>query len=374
MTDFGQGRIGEAIARASLDPSAWQGVTDAILEAFPGTKTGIVGYDTTIIRSIPAAYAGYDPSYAPSYEAHYSHIVPRLDRWFGLPLGQVAHVWDIMTEEELLRSEYYNDWLRPQEDARQSAIAVLQRDPGRMFLITTQVEQRIADRVMAAVMETMRSIYPLMQHALEINRMMLGLRLDSTLLRLGMEPDGAAVLLLSAKAGILYTNAQAESLLAEGAVIRHDHLGRLRFSDGHAATRLAALLDPRSTGRVASFQVRGAGRLQNVRLMRLAPDTLGEVGVPMLTTSPVPSLLLVLRPSSGGAEEAPLIAARLGLTRAEAEVALAITEGATVAEAAEVRGVSVHTVRDQVKAAMSKTGSRRQADLVRAVGGLGRAH
>lgn len=367
MTDFGQGRIGAAIARASLDPNAWQGVTDAILAAFPGTKTGIVGHDSTVSRSIPAAHSGYDPSYGPSYEAHYGRIVPKLDRWLGLPLGRVAHVWDIMTEEELLRSEYYNDWLRPQEDARQAAIAVLQRDPGRMFLITTQVERRVADKVMSPVMQAMRSLYPLMRHALEINRMMMGLRLDSALLRLGMEPDGAAVVLLGPRAGILFANARAEALLAEGRVIHADPFGRLRFADGHAAIRLASALDPRVGGRGVSFQITGPGRSQDVRLMRLEPEAVERIEVPMLTGSPKPMLLLVLRPASGAVDEARRIAERLKLTRAEAEVALSIAGGATLAEVAASRGVSIHTVREQVKAALGKTGSRRQADLVRAV-------
>jgi DNA-binding CsgD family transcriptional regulator len=48
-------------------------------------------------------------------------------------------------------------------------------------------------------------------------------------------------------------------------------------------------------------------------------------------------------------------------------VALKIAEGMTLREIADIRGVSIHTVRNQLKSAMSKTDSRRQADLVRIV-------
>jgi DNA-binding CsgD family transcriptional regulator len=45
-------------------------------------------------------------------------------------------------------------------------------------------------------------------------------------------------------------------------------------------------------------------------------------------------------------------------------VALALAEGLTPAEIAEARGASLHTVRNQIKAALAKSGARRQSDLV----------
>ncbi len=68
---------------------------------------------------------------------------------------------------------------------------------------------------------------------------------------------------------------------------------------------------------------------------------------------------------------APLPDARLidlqatfALTRSEAEVALAMVRGASLRQIAEARGVSINTVRNQVKSAMAKTATRRQIDLV----------
>ena len=61
-----------------------------------------------------------------------------------------------------------------------------------------------------------------------------------------------------------------------------------------------------------------------------------------------------------------------GLTRAEAEVALMMHSGATLAAIAETRNASIHTVRNQAKAAMMKSGCVRQIDLVLAIERLGR--
>lgn len=59
------------------------------------------------------------------------------------------------------------------------------------------------------------------------------------------------------------------------------------------------------------------------------------------------------------------VSERYGLTAAEAELALALRDGATLRTVATRRGVSINTVRNQLSAVFDKTGARRQQDLVR---------
>lgn len=58
------------------------------------------------------------------------------------------------------------------------------------------------------------------------------------------------------------------------------------------------------------------------------------------------------------------------LTTAEAEIALKLGAGETLANIAASRRTSIHTVRDQAKAIMSKCNARRQAELVLIIGKL----
>ncbi|MDZ7854999.1 MAG: helix-turn-helix transcriptional regulator [Sphaerotilus sp.] len=53
------------------------------------------------------------------------------------------------------------------------------------------------------------------------------------------------------------------------------------------------------------------------------------------------------------------------LTRAEAQLTAALAQGLTLVEVAQQRGLSMNTVRTQLKSASAKVGVRRQADLVR---------
>jgi DNA-binding CsgD family transcriptional regulator len=81
-----------------------------------------------------------------------------------------------------------------------------------------------------------------------------------------------------------------------------------------------------------------------------------------------------MRPAQDAADDASALMRRLGLTRAEAEVALSISDGVSVAEIAEMRGVSLHTVRDQIKAAMTKAETSRRSAFVRVILELRRLH
>lgn len=56
-----------------------------------------------------------------------------------------------------------------------------------------------------------------------------------------------------------------------------------------------------------------------------------------------------------------------GFTPAEAKVLAALCRGESILEYAAANELSTHTVRNQVKAAMSKSGAKRQAELVRLV-------
>ncbi|HYN39596.1 MAG TPA: hypothetical protein VES39_10120, partial [Rhodospirillales bacterium] len=60
-----------------------------------------------------------------------------------------------------------------------------------------------------------------------------------------------------------------------------------------------------------------------------------------------------------------------GLTPAETALALAVASGAALRDYADERGVTVGTVRFQMKQVLAKTECRRQADLVRLVSGGG---
>jgi DNA-binding CsgD family transcriptional regulator len=60
-----------------------------------------------------------------------------------------------------------------------------------------------------------------------------------------------------------------------------------------------------------------------------------------------------------------------GLTKAEAEVAVALSDGGTAEDVARRRGVSLETVRSQIRSILGKSESDNLRDFARSMGSLG---
>ena len=84
----------------------------------------------------------------------------------------------------------------------------------------------------------------------------------------------------------------------------------------------------------------------------------------------IAALLVVAMVSAPQMPDGNLLQSLFDLTPAEARVASSIAGGATVAEAAAVLGLSRETIRTQLKGVFTKTGFRRQGELVASLGGL----
>lgn len=109
------------------------------------------------------------------------------------------------------------------------------------------------------------------------------------------------------------------------------------------------------------------------RLIRVS----GESGLDMLVAparerplaAPVMPALLAFtrRPSPAGPNRAQLLARQFGLSAKEAELALALSDGHSLEEATRALALTLETGRHYSKRLYAKTGTHRQADLVRVV-------
>jgi len=144
--------------------------------------------------------------------------------------------------------------------------------------------------------------------------------------------------------------------------------GRLAFDDAdidHAFALAVAGLGKLHSPLASAMQFRDCdGHLWNLRLANIEGRDL-TIGPPGLSDGPL--MLVALSRDEAKADRAQSLRRRFGLTSSEAEVALGLGTGLTLREIADHRGTSLHTVRDQLKAALSKTGTRRQVELVRIV-------
>lgn len=174
------------------------------------------------------------------------------------------------------------------------------------------------------------------------------------------------VLVLRADGLIEYANAAADALLVRGELLAAGG-GHLVRAGSCGPAKLGLLLSAASCGLVqqvaiwASDGAAAAGAM--LHLTRLPPDTAFEARWPRATVLAT----VQLRPAADAAANASALARRFGFTTAESDVLRELCVGATAIEIAEHRQVRLSTVRTQIRRLLDKSGSRRQADLVRLV-------
>ena len=176
---------------------------------------------------------------------------------------------------------------------------------------------------------------------------------------------------------------EALDALEDGLAL-HDRPGRQIFANS-ALHRFADAEDglQRAPSGAVLPSDPGALRLLQRALAAAAAGTSVELAVPrrsgappyLVRCSPVPgrSGWTVLRVADAAARRIPseiFLRSAFGLTQAEAMLAVGLCRGASLGEFAQERGISIHTVRTQLRALLGKTRTDRQADLVGLLSGL----
>lgn len=143
--------------------------------------------------------------------------------------------------------------------------------------------------------------------------------------------------------------------------------GRIRASHHASDVALQALIAGVSTAGDA-HRTRGPAA---VKLQRRAGAPVFVSAAPIVRTAKeifraASAVLLITAPDEAGpAAAASVLAALYGLTPAEARLAVALSDGASLPQAAERLKIAHETARDRLKAVFTKTDTRRQAELVR---------
>lgn len=189
--------------------------------------------------------------------------------------------------------------------------------------------------------------------------------------RLALDVVAGCVVVVDRRATILCASRSAEELLGRGdGLLARD--ARLTAVDTRDARSLAAAI-----AEVASRAARrelgaGAAVPRVIPIVRRERPPIAVVLVPMRLGGGASErgeharVLAALNDPDRIVRLDPELVARIhGLTPTEAELAVALAEGSTVAEFATQRGCTEQTARTHVKRILSKTGAARQADLVR---------
>ena len=270
---------------------------------------------------------------------------------------------DWMPKEDLLKSEYYNDFLAPQNIHSTLMIRLARNTPDVSALSVNRPKDR--PQFGAAEIELARRLHPHLMRAYNVGYRFAGLRHANQDLMIAMDHSMHGIILLEGDGRIRYINRAAQALVANADGLRVA-AGRLTAVHPDAGRRLAALIASaapasRTLGRGGSMPLPSSSRRLPLSLT-VAPARSERVDV----FDRGPSVIVCITDLEAGVSlPEHKLRELFGLTPAETRVSLALFEGCTPQEAADSLGISFHTVRVHLGRIFEKTGTHRQTELVR---------
>jgi DNA-binding CsgD family transcriptional regulator len=293
------------------------------------------------------------------YLAYYGQI----DIWkpgtFEVPPFVVTRSRERISDEVVLRSEFYRDYARhldmwhpigltcPVDSSTAFTVGVNRTRAGGAF--DTSEEARLV--------EFTRHL----QRALQLRRQFQQLQLRAHAGYAALDRLAFGALVVDASANVVFANAAAEELerSAAGLTLAGKRLGCAVLAQARDLRHLVhATANGGSGGALRITDASGAGSL--LALVSPMPSRLtasGDGGA---------LVLVALRQAKNGAVLAETVVAQLfGLSRSEAQVVRAVVKGASIEEIARERGVKITTIKTQLEAAYRKTDTENQRDLIR---------
>jgi DNA-binding CsgD family transcriptional regulator len=361
-----------AIYDCAVDPSRWTDTLDRLRIELDFATCGFsvwampsAAIRLSIMAGTPPGFADLAPQYANDV----------IDQWGGvallqsLPVGEPVVLSQLRERSLWANNPYYLEWWKPQ-GIHDVVNMFLTRDSSVVSTVGLGRHES-AGEIGAFELAAMRLLWPHLARAVTIGNLLDLKSVMATTFESTLNGLAVAVLLADADLRIVHVNSAAQTLLAAGDPIA-------------ARSGLVSLRSPVATMALA----------QAVR--RAADDEAGigkrGLGVPVQHADGTPCVLHVLplrngklRPGLAPSAAAAIfvapavmpaptpkdaLAALFDLTPTEATVFSLIAAGMTQAEAAQKLAVETTTIKSHVLHIFTKTGVRRQADLVKLAASL----
>jgi DNA-binding CsgD family transcriptional regulator len=350
---------------SALDPKRWPAALAATSAFLPGYCAALISKDA-VSESGNIYYddGTMDPQYKRLYFEKYVKIDPFNSAHVFAAIGETASLADWMPFEELEQSRIYREWMQPQRIV-DYACAVLDKTAtgAALFGVLRQEHHGFVDDEACA---RMQMIVPHVRRAVLIGRAIELKTTEAATLADTLDGVAAGMLLLDTKGNVTHANAAGRAMLAEGDVLR-EKSGRVVAYDTRANQALADILA--SSGSDAALGIRGislpiTGRSDERYVAHVLPLTSGarrRAGADHAAVAAV----FVRKATLDTRSPLEVVAKAYRLTPSELRVLLAVADGGGVAEVADMLGIAETTVKFHLRSLFVKTGTRRQAELVK---------
>lgn len=348
----------DLIYRAAVEPDEWGKVVPRMAEVFGGTGSIFV-HDAASPNLVMEISDGFAQSFIESFKAYYGATNPLLLGALNVPDAKVSHMFDLTSKSVLDNSEYFIDWLHPQ---RIYHCIGTRFSIGRSASMFVTFHRATGDRDFnESEMNDLALLIPHLRRAVDISMRMSSQSVLSPVTKTALGELSIAAFLLSRDGAVSDTNAEGHRMLAVGTFLKLQ-LGRLVPSETQSVSGFRHALKRAVDGKAAESVVL---RSSHGELLRgtIVPVSMSNLWLG--SAHQQQTLLLVKAPGAERTRTADLMQKAFRLTLAETRLLEALAAGETVAQFCERHQVSRNTAKTHLQNLFQKTGTSRQAALIR---------
>jgi DNA-binding CsgD family transcriptional regulator len=354
---------------ASLDPAQWSAVFEKACAFIGGSAAHLISHSAVGKTADFYFAANQDPKYIQLYFDKYFRINPIFPAVIFFDVEETHCVPDILPREEFCRTRFFQEFLLPQ-GYMDGLFANMEKSATGCALFT--VFRRMSDGLVDDEMRRRFAlVVPHVRRALLIGKVIDLKKVEAAVLADSLDTLVSAMFLVDGAGRIVHANASGHIMVAEANVVRAPN-SRLGATDP-AADRALLESFTASSGGDAALGRRGIAvplRARNgeryvANVLPLTSGARRRAGVSYAAVATV----FIHKAALDLPSPPEAVAQEFRLTPAELRVLFAVIEVGGVADVAAVLGLSEATVKTHLQRLFQKTGSARQADLVKLVAG-----
>lgn len=296
------------------------------------------------------------------YVEKYAQIDPAPARFLSLPAGRAMSTDRLFTPEERATGKFYNEFFKPIGLIETLGGPLYSSDGNFAMIALMRGEDRGSfDEDDVARLE---HLMPHMARALQLRRTFFRIDSRNVGLQATLDRLQAGLILLAADGEALFVNAAMRALAKQndGLVLGRDE--RPRVTNLEARHRFEALLENVSSGGFGGIVAapRSGGRDY---VVLVAPSPSSPMRSNWERGGPGGAIVVVHDPDSGANNTSEILEQGLGLSKGASRLVAALAADHDLKTFAESEGVTIHTARFHLRSALSRTGTKTQAEVVR---------
>lgn len=341
------------IFEAALSDEGWRNAATLVARALGVDRTAVVVNRHGGLPDVSVTTDMLD--FADRYDLRYQRLDPWAERRRLIDAKGVYLASELFAEEQLVRTEFYNDYARHVGMYRPMTADVVTPAGHRLEIGAEQPFSRL--HFERPDKERLEALAPYVARAVDMRQALRLARLGETLGGSLLESWRTPAVVCDAEARVLIANAGAEALERSGFLALAGRRLRWPALPPALAAKARALIAEAGTARLGgAFSLRDprTGTLRMVLVSPL-PESLAAGGSAVLVTV-------------GDSSARPVAAATLrtlfNLSPAQAELALALYDGTSLEDYALRRNVRISTLRTQLSQLFERVGVKTQKDLV----------